>query len=241
MYHSVSRPGEPDLRPEGYWLTPGGVAAQFAALREAGARSVSLEELLSWSREGNSLPGKAFSLTFDDGYRNNFTEAAPLLAAHGFKATFFVTAGTIGEPHMLKNAEIRQLRELGMEVGSHGLTHELYRGRSREWLRHELALSRRILEDALGEAVRFFSLPRGYLPPGFPELVREAGYLGMCTSIPGRNTRETSPFLWLRFPIRKGDGPETAVSILSGKGPRYRGRLLREKVLAVARIRHRIL
>jgi peptidoglycan/xylan/chitin deacetylase (PgdA/CDA1 family) len=42
--------------------------------------------------------GRAVMLTFDDGYRDNFEIAYPLLRAHGLTATFFLTTGFIDEP-----------------------------------------------------------------------------------------------------------------------------------------------
>ncbi len=54
---------------------------------------VSLEELCAGLFEGRRLPERAVALTFDDGYRDNYTEALPALRARRLPATVFVTAG----------------------------------------------------------------------------------------------------------------------------------------------------
>lgn len=70
------------------------------ALLEAGGVPVSLEQVIA-AREGNSsLPSRAFAITFDDGFRNNLTVAAPVLADFEIPATFYVTTGFVAENTM---------------------------------------------------------------------------------------------------------------------------------------------
>ena len=54
-----------------------------------------LETLLERMRRGR-LPRRALAITFDDGYRDNLTHAAPILARYGLPATIFVATGFIG-------------------------------------------------------------------------------------------------------------------------------------------------
>jgi len=54
-----------------------------------------LEELV-WAASAGRLPRRAVALTFDDGYRDNLTHAAPVLARHGLPATIFLATGFIG-------------------------------------------------------------------------------------------------------------------------------------------------
>jgi peptidoglycan/xylan/chitin deacetylase (PgdA/CDA1 family) len=204
MYHSVVGTPNGDLSPPGYWISADRFADHLMYFKERGISPITLSELLR-AREGRALlPGKPIVLTFDDGYLNNFTEVLPRLLDFGFTASFFITVSALGRPGMMGEAEIRTLRSEGMEVGSHGMRHELLARKQPGRLVWELAESKRSLASALGSEVDFFSLPRGYLPRGFARRARETGYRGMCTSSFGYNTLQTDPFRWRRLTVRTG-------------------------------------
>jgi peptidoglycan/xylan/chitin deacetylase (PgdA/CDA1 family) len=61
--------------------------------------------------EAGCLPGRAVSLTFDDGYADNFEVAKPILEKYGLKATFFVAAGFLGGGIMWNDKVRESLRK----------------------------------------------------------------------------------------------------------------------------------
>lgn len=64
------------------------------------------------------VPARSLSITFDDGYADNFTEAFPLLRDHGLKATFFVSTGTLDGGRMWNDTIIEALRRLNANESS---------------------------------------------------------------------------------------------------------------------------
>ncbi len=60
--------------------------------------------------DAKSLPARALAITFDDGYADNATVAAPLLKRLGLSATFFVTTGILGGGRMWNDTVIEALR-----------------------------------------------------------------------------------------------------------------------------------
>ena len=60
-------------------------------------RVLAVEDLVERVRQGTA-PRNALALTFDDGYRDNLSHAAPILAQHGLPATIFLATGYIGTP-----------------------------------------------------------------------------------------------------------------------------------------------
>src|ERR1035438_9908619 len=73
---------------------------------------VSAADVLTHYEGGCSLPPRPLLVTFDDGYHNNLTQAAPLLLKHGIPALFHITTGYIGRPEILWPDEVN-LRVLG--------------------------------------------------------------------------------------------------------------------------------
>lgn len=99
--------------------------------------------------------------------------------------------------------DLSSLLEAGMEVGSHSLTHACPSTLSPDALRHELAESKRVLEEGLGAAVDFVSSPTGYDSRRFGPLAREAGYRAALQGVIGLNRRSTGLFALRRFVLKR--------------------------------------
>ncbi len=243
MYHSVSDSGDcaglpPAFRPLGYRVGVSVFRDHLEALRRGGWSTILLRDLAA-AREGRGdLPGRPVILTFDDGYADNLAAALPLLREGGARAVFFLSVSALESPGMLTWSGAAALGEAGMEIGSHGMGHDLLSGRDENDLRRELEESRRTIGERLGCPVEHFSLPRGYLPPVLPRLARAAGYRGLCTSRPGFNTLRTDPFRLRRYPVRTGLSGEGVAALLSGSGWRYRKIHFTETVRDRLRVRH---
>jgi peptidoglycan/xylan/chitin deacetylase (PgdA/CDA1 family) len=77
--------------------TPESFAAQLELLRRW-FRVISLEDLLAWLGGGADLPERAALITFDDGYRDNFDHALPILRSYRLPAVLFLATGCVGNP-----------------------------------------------------------------------------------------------------------------------------------------------
>ena len=89
-YHRVNDDGDPF-----FGATPTDVFEQQIAYISRTYRVLTVEDLAERMRRGG-LPRNAIAVTFDDGYRDNLTHAAPILARHGIPATIFLATGFIG-------------------------------------------------------------------------------------------------------------------------------------------------
>jgi peptidoglycan/xylan/chitin deacetylase (PgdA/CDA1 family) len=164
---------------------------------------VSLADAQQRIRSGlNDRP--AVSITFDDGYAENFQRALPLLLDQGIPFTYFVTTHHVltGAPFWhdvarrqpLAPNTIDQIRELamaGVEIGAHTRTHpDLGRIRDSARLYDEVAGAKHELEAAIGTNVRYFAFPFGQVVNLNAEvfhLARSAGYEGVCSAYGGYN------------------------------------------------------
>jgi peptidoglycan/xylan/chitin deacetylase (PgdA/CDA1 family) len=134
--------------------------------------------------------------SWDDGHPLD-VRAAELLASYGLRGTFYVPV-TYSEYPRLDNQQILALRRLGMEVGSHTMTHAELTRLDDAALRRELVDSKHYLEDLLGEPVPAFCYPRGHFNRRLCALVAEAGYQLGRTTVAFRTDYEFDP---IRMPV----------------------------------------
>ena len=94
MYHHLSE----DVT-NSEMVSPEQFEVQIRALSEAGYTGVSFDELQAYVLRGEPLPEKPVVITFDDGYRSNYTLAYPILQKYGMKATIFAIGVSFGTDH----------------------------------------------------------------------------------------------------------------------------------------------
>ena len=97
LYHRVVDPsGIEDLDPDMIDATPAEFDVQMKYLRD-NFQPVSIDDVLEARREGRKLPPDSVLVSFDDGYRDNYEHAMPILQRHGMAGLFFVTTGHLTE------------------------------------------------------------------------------------------------------------------------------------------------
>jgi peptidoglycan/xylan/chitin deacetylase (PgdA/CDA1 family) len=157
------------------------------------------------------------AITFDDGYRDNFDHAAPVLERLGLPATFFVVSQWIGTdvvpwwdreqnrryPWMTWD-QVRSLRRRGFDIGAHTRTHADL-GRIGGASAHDEILGGRFeLEVKIGEPVDLFAYPYGghhNLADANRDLVRAAGFRCCCSCYGGVTGAGADPFRLPRVPV----------------------------------------
>lgn len=184
MYHRIAViPGDRNA------LAPDKFKQQLAYLASHGYHTVSLHDLYEYYTAGKALPPKPVVLTFDDGYEDNFSVAAPLLTAHNMKATVFPIAGWVGRPNQWENfgkaptttmnwEQLRAWLDSGMEIGSHTVSHPFLSRLSAEDVQAELTESKKALLERLNIDTAFLCYPYGSYSAQVVSAAREAGYKG---------------------------------------------------------------
>jgi peptidoglycan/xylan/chitin deacetylase (PgdA/CDA1 family) len=155
------------------------------------------------------IDGRYFHLSFDDGFRNVYTNAVPILQKHGVTAMFYVPSSLVEgdlattrkfcmettsyrQPiEMVQWSELRHMVELGFQIGSHTRTHTRFSAMSHDpvRLRDEIAGSKREIEDQLGRPCPYISWPYGKRRDADPvslEMTRQAGYSACFGAYRGR-------------------------------------------------------
>lgn len=145
----------------------------LARLKEHGYHTIDLMEAVGMVRRRRTFPERCLVITFDDGYRNAYTEAFPVLQQSGMSATVFLTVGETSSSgstrlppqsgrDMLSWDEISEMQASGsIRFGAHTLTHPDLTRLPAGQVESEVRDSKSIIEDALGVPVVCFAYPYG--------------------------------------------------------------------------------
>lgn len=156
----------------------------------------------TYVRAPYKMDKKPIILTFDDGYQDNYDAAVPILKKFGFTGTFYVVSSFIGTPGYMTWDELREMRDAGMDIGSHTVSHVALTLGSREAREEQILGSKREIEKNLGSPVHNFCYPFGKYNQVDADLAKAAGYATTVDTKSGVNTEASDPFKLKRLTIR---------------------------------------
>jgi len=230
MYHSITDEDESKAHP--YYRTttsPAMFAAQLKYLHESGYTTCSLQQAVHQLKGEEPAGAKIVGITFDDGYRDFYQHAFPVLNQYGFSATVFLPTGYIGGRAVsfkgrdcLTWAEVRELNKCGILFGSHTVTHPQLRDLSVSAINEEIASSKKTIEEELGCSVESFAYPYAFpqTDTEFKKMLRDSlrrvGYQnGVCTTV-GRANQTSEPLFMERLPVNSADDAALFKAKLTG-------------------------
>jgi peptidoglycan/xylan/chitin deacetylase (PgdA/CDA1 family) len=194
-YHKIAEPTAGTRDPFLY-VSPKRFDEQLSALKGMSLSSGSLDEFAKCEK------GRVI-VTFDDGFTSVLRNGLEILSRHGFRATEFLVAGSLGKQNhwdiakadvpeqLMDEGQVREWLAAGHEIGSHSITHRNLRHLSPIEMREEISGSKKFLEDRFGIEVRHFCYPYGSWNETVRDLVVEAGYRTACTLDFGVNNTNT--------------------------------------------------
>ena len=223
MYHQVDIAEPKGSRLRGLTVSPKSFGIQMELLRLFGYRGLSMHELEPYL--SGQKAGKVVGITFDDGYKNNFVNALPVLLKNRFSATCYGVStqveGTnawdkhlgIRQKPLMSKMEWLEWKASGMEIASHGRTHHDLTSLPEAQAREEIELSKQELESEFQCSIRHFCYPYGHYSEAHLAMVKQAGYITATTTHRGRVHLGHSPFElsrimvsracnWLQFSIK---------------------------------------
>ncbi len=192
-----------------WYLSPANFEAQLAYLAENGYHTVTLAAYLDAESKGVPLPGKPVILTFDDGYRDAYEAAFPLLKKYGMIGTFFVVTGVVGDPAYLTWDQIETMHLAGMEFGAHTVHHPFLTRLSPLRAYWEIWKSRLDLEVHLNVRIDSFAYPYNDHNKAVIALVRLAGFRGACIVDAHRGDVISDPYQIPRITVLSGERLKT--------------------------------
>lgn len=219
-----------------YSQAPAAFRQQIEWLQANGFRFLTFSDLVNETRLKNPSDD-LISITFDDGYFDNYEYAFPILNELGVPATFFLISGMIcrvpqkterghllyPDRLMMSRQQVTSLVSAGMEVGSHTRSHVHVRRQtlqSRGQAFDELRGSRQELEDITGHEIAGFAYPngqKGVYDACTRDLLARAGYRYAATTIWGQVDSTTDLFEVPRMEIRADDTLDTFRAKITGR------------------------
>lgn len=196
---------------------------------------IGVDDAVAALQAPGGIGGRYFCVTFDDGFRNCFTNAVPVLKESNVPAAFFLPTKYIGldldadweqiEPFydrsylgyggyfdFLNWDECRQMAAAGFTLGSHTHSHRRLTSLQPAEAEEELSRSKQIIETQIGLPCRHFCCPWGRLGHDFdpalhPRMAQKSGYSSFLTTEYGFNLPGRSAFDIARISSGADRGP----------------------------------
>lgn len=202
-YHSVS----PERR--SYTISPETFEWQLKQIMLQGCRVVSLRTLEEMLDRGRVEP-RSVVITLDDGRRDNYEHAFPLLKKYSLPATVFVVSGHIGKSgglQMLTKEQLREMHASGLvDFEPHSVHHPKLTQVSPEEAYREIAGSKRMLEELLGKECPHFAYPYGRHNAAVEAAAERAGIRLAFATRPGAVTPENARLALPRNAVESDTG-----------------------------------
>ncbi len=206
-YHSISDGNSP------LQIPPGLFASQMEWLH-ANVRVAPLAEVASALCDRRPLPERTVVLTFDDGFADFYSSAAPVLRKLKLPATLFVLTGPSGKTSdgrgqesagisprpLLDWQQVVELAQQGFEFGAHSVSHPALPDLQAETVKREIADCQTELQQRTGQKVDFFAYPYGRWSPAVRNIVQQH-YQGACSTGAGVVQPYADPFALPRVDV----------------------------------------
>jgi peptidoglycan/xylan/chitin deacetylase (PgdA/CDA1 family) len=167
---------------------------------------ISLQDVVNTLGEKLNKGRDRVAITFDDGYKDNYLHAFPILKDFNIPATIFLISQFINnKDEFLNTAEIKEMRKWNISFECHTATHPILSEINPEIARQEIINSKAELESLLNEKILFFTYPKGkrrHLNDFIKGQIKTAGYKAAFTAENDSIEKGSDPFALKRIGIR---------------------------------------
>ena len=218
MYHYIRKP--PSTRTDllGFRLSvsPQDFQQQMDWLYANHYHPVNFDQLRAYFVGAQPLPSRPVVITLDDGYKDLYTNAFPILQAHGFTAVAYIVSGFVDRSQYVSRAEVLQMDRDGIEIASHTVDHPNLARMGPGIVAYQLLESKHWLERLVGHPVVDFAYPSGKYTWQTVTALQQAGYNTAVIEDGSSLHSQADRYLWGR--VRVGGG-ETLGDFIASLGP----------------------
>lgn len=204
MYHYVEYvKDEGDTIRKSLNITPYTFDMEVKTLKDARYVFITTKDLADALDDKITLSPKSVILTFDDGYRDFYTDVFPILKKYQVRAVVYIVPNFLNELNNLTPWMLLEITRSGLvEIGAHTMNHTYLRDLPLQRVKYEVEQSKKYLERNLGIKVVSFAYPYGAFDNAVIDVVKKAGFRSAVTEISGSFAMDTNRFSLYR--IRPG-------------------------------------
>lgn len=187
-YHSIDNSGSIiSVSPERF-------RNQMQYLSNLSFNVITLDEIIDCINKNRPFPPRSIAITFDDGFKNTYEIAYPLIRGFGFNATVFLVTGYCGRKNqwngqpggipdleLLEWDEVMEMADNGIVFGAHTVNHPNLLELTLDQAEKEVVDSKRILEERTGQDISLFAYPYGDFNTGITNIVNQY-FKGACSA-----------------------------------------------------------
>ena len=180
---------------------------QLAYLKSNGYEVISLKDLVEGIKNRKRFNRKTVVVTFDDGRKDNYTNALPVLEKYRFPVMIFLAANLINNRDgFLTWDDVRIMRKDNVSFGAHTKNHvNLSSIKSDKILWDEIEGSKKMIEQNISAQVYYFSYPFGAFNENVKSVVKKAGFKGACTTNIGPSRFNEDVYALKRIRVKNSD------------------------------------
>ncbi|MDX8336812.1 polysaccharide deacetylase family protein [Candidatus Cetobacterium colombiensis] len=189
MYHRIIK-DESEKGVHGTYVTVEQFEEQMKYLKKKGYETVTFKDLTNNRyKQRFDKEKKWIMLTFDDGYKDNYENAFPILKKYEFKGIIYILDGIkynkwdVDNPQnpekkfeLMTQEELLEMQKYGIEFGGHTISHPRLADLSIEKARKEIIESKSNIEKLVGKKLLSFAYPYGSLNEEVKEIPKEVEY-----------------------------------------------------------------
>jgi peptidoglycan/xylan/chitin deacetylase (PgdA/CDA1 family) len=184
MYHHIEEEvvakskGQANLN-----VTPEFFRKQMQYLKDKNYNVIGMADLKNFFDNGTVLPQKSVLITLDDGYKDNYEKAYPILKEFGYRATIFIPTGLLNNPDYLTWGDLDTMKDL-VYLGNHTWSHHSSGG-TEEKQDQEIGMADKQLNEYGLNNLKIFAYPYGNPSGNAEKILKKDGYEIAFTTIRG--------------------------------------------------------
>ncbi len=181
-------------------IIPAVFDAEVKTLKDKGYTFLTPKDLADILDDKSKLPERSVILSFDDGYRDFYTDVFPILKKYNAKAITYIVPNFLNKPNNMDVWQLKEIVKSGLvEIGAHTMNHAYLVGLPKKRVEYEVIQSKKYLEKQLGIQVVSFAYPYGAFDNQAINVVKDAGFKTAVTTIHGNLVMDINRYFIYRL------------------------------------------